>query len=340
MKKVVGFGDYMLRLNPSGYLKFMQANQFEANFTGAEANVCVSLSYMGVPTALVTRLPENELARCALASLHKYCIETCHISRGGERIGIFYVEKGASQRPSKVIYDRKNSSFATAAPEDFDWDTILKDAGFFHFTGFTPALGTQLAESCKQACMACKRNGITVSCDLNYRSSLWTTEQAKTTMEELLPYVDILIANEEDAEKVLHIIAPNTDIIQGKLSHDGYAWVARQISEKYNIPSVAFTLRQSISASENIWSGLLYTGSKAYFSKEYNIHLVDRVGGGDSFCAGLLYAVGHDFSPIQIIEYATAASCLKQTIELDVNLSSPQDVLALAGGDGSGRVQR
>lgn len=340
MKKVVGFGDYILRLSPEGYLKFIQADKFVTFYTGAEANVCTSLAYMGVPTQFVTKLPENAIAECALTTLRKFGVGTDHIAYGGERLGIFYAEKGASQRPSKIVYDRKNSSFSTSTVEDYNWKEILKDAGYFHFTGITPALGKNLAEVCLEACKVAKELGITISCDLNYRKNLWSRAEAKETMEKLLEYVDVLIANEEDAADVLDIHASNTDIISGKLDRDGYIEVADKISKKYNIGTVAITLRESISASDNDWSALLYRDEKAYFSKKYHIHIVDRVGGGDSFGAGLIYAMNSGFDAQQTIEFAAAASCLKQTIELDVNLSKPSDVLALVGGDGSGRVQR
>lgn len=340
MKKVVGFGDYLLRLNPMGYMKFIQSPNWEANFTGAEANVCVSLACMGVETEFVTRLPDNEISRCGVAALNKYRVKTDHIAQGGDRVGIFYVEKGASQRPSKVIYDRMNSGFTSCETKDYNWDAIFEGAGFFHFTGITPALGQGVAKVCLDACKMAKERGITISCDLNYRKNLWTTAQAKSTMEELLAYVDVLIANEEDAEKVLGISAPDTDVMAGQLNKDGYIYVAQQISEKYNIPTVAITLRQSISASDNNWSGLLYTNQTPYFSKEYAVHLVDRVGGGDSFGAGLLYAIGHNYAPQESIEYAVAASCLKQTMEWDVNLSTKEEIMALVNGDGTGRVQR
>lgn len=340
MKKVVGFGDYILRLSPEGYLKFIQADKFVTFYTGAEANVCTSLAYMGVPVQFVTRLPENAIAECALSTLRKYNVGTDYIVSGGERIGIFYAEKGASQRPSKIVYDRKGSSFSQSAPSDYNWKEILSGAEIFHFTGITPALGRNLAGICLEACKTAKEMGITVSCDLNYRKNLWPRAEAKETMEKLLEYVDVLIANEEDSADVLDIRASNTDIISGKLDRDGYIEVASKIAEKYNIKTVAITLRESISASDNNWSALLYRDKNAYFSKKYAIHIVDRVGGGDSFGAGLIYALLNGFDAQQTIEYAAAASCLKQTIELDVNLSKPSDILALAGGDGSGRVQR
>lgn len=340
MKKVIGFGDYILRLNPEGYLKFVQANKFEVFYTGAEANVCTSLAYMGVPTQFVTKLPDNMISECALATLKKFSVGTEHIAFGGERIGLFYLEKGASQRPSKIVYDRKNSAFCESSPCDYDWKSIMQDAAHFHFTGITPALSTNLAEICLEACKTAKKLGLTVSCDLNYRKNLWTRSEAKATMEKLLEYVDVLIANEEDAADVLDIHASNTDIISGKLDRAGYIEVADKISKKYNIETVAITLRKSISASDNDWSALLFCNGKAYFSKEYHIHIVDRVGGGDSFGAGLIYGLIKGFSEQETIEYAAAASCLKQTIELDVNLSKPSDILALVAGDGSGRVQR
>ena len=340
MKKIIGFGDYILRLNPQGYLRFIQANNFEVFYTGAEANVCTSLAYMGVPTQFVTKLPDNMISECAISTLKRFSVGTDHIAYGGDRIGLFYLEKGASQRPSKIVYDRKNSAFCDSKPSDYDWKTIMQDAGHFHFTGITPALGSNIAEICLEACKTAKELGLTVSCDLNYRKNLWTRSEAKATMEKLLEYVDVLIANEEDAADVLDIHASNTDIISGKLNKEGYVEVAEKISTKYNIGTVAITLRKSISASDNDWSALLYTGGKAYFSKEYHIHIVDRVGGGDSFGAGLIYGLHNNFTEQEIIEYAAAASCLKQTIEFDINLSKPSDILALAKGDGSGRVQR
>ena len=221
MKKVVGFGDYILRLSPEGYLKFIQADKFVTFYTGAEANVCTSLAYMGVPTQFVTRLPENAIAECALSTLRKYNVGTDYIVSGGERIGIFYAEKGASQRPSKIVYDRKGSSFSQSAPSDYNWKEILSGAEIFHFTGITPALGRNLAGICLEACKTAKEMGITVSCDLNYRKNLWSRAEAKETMEKLLEYVDVLIANEEDSADVLDIRASNTDIISGKLDRDG-----------------------------------------------------------------------------------------------------------------------
>ncbi len=340
MKKVVGFGDYILRLSPEGYFKFVQTDRLVTFYTGAEANVCTSLAYMGVPTQFVTRLPKSDIAECATNMLRRYGVGIDHIATGGERIGIFFAEKGASQRPSKVTYDRKNSAFCESQPEHYNWKEILKDAGYFHFTGITPALGGKLPEICQEACKAAKEMGLVISCDLNYRKNLWSKEEAKATMEKLLQYVDVLIANEEDAADVLDIHAAGTDIISGKLSREGYIDVAKKISEKYGIGTVAITLRESISASENNWSALLYRDGTPYFSKKYHITIVDRIGGGDSFGAGLIYAMNAGYDAQKTIEFAAAASCLKQTIELDINLSKAEDVLALVDGDGSGRVKR
>jgi len=341
MKRMVGFGDFLLRLNPPGYRKFSQAETFERYFTGAEANVCASLAVMGVETDFVTKLPENEIADCGIAELHKLGVGTGHIVRGGERMGVFYVEKGASQRPGKVVYDRKFTAVATSGPGDYDWDAIFADAGFFHFTGITPALGGALPEVVAAACRAAKKRGLFISCDLNYRKKMWTPEAAGKVMAGLLPHVDCLIANEEDAEKVLGIRAAASDVERGRLSRDGYRDVARQLTARFpNLKMAGITLRESVSASDNDWSAMLYTGGDAYFSRTYHMHIVDRVGGGDSFAAGLLYAVGHNMPPQEAIEFAAAASCLKHSIELDVNLSTVADVRSLLESGGSGRVQR
>lgn len=340
MKKIVGFGDFLVRLSPPGYLRFMQASQFDINYTGAEANVLVSLALMGEKTDFVTRVPDNDIGHTAVRSLGKYGVGTDHVAYGGERMGVFYLEKGASQRPSKIVYDRKYTAIATAKVENFDWDAIFDGAGWFHVTGITPALSETMPGVCIEACRRAHEAGLTISCDLNYRKNMWTTAQAKTTMERILPWVDVLIANEEDADKVLDIRAADTDIVAGKLNRDGYRDVARQIIEKYGVKAVAVSLRRSISASDNEWGAMLYTGGEAHFSRTYPIHIVDRVGGGDSFAAGLIYGMLHGFDAQKTVEYAAAASCLKQTIEMDFNLASVEEITRLMEGDGSGRVQR
>ena len=340
MKKMVGFGDYMLRLNPEGYLRFLQADRFLVNYTGAEANVCVSLAMMGMYAVFVTRLPESDIAAAGVAQLRKLGVDTRHIVYGGDRMGLFYVEKGASQRPSKVVYDRAHSAIAEATTADFDWDKIFDGADWFHFTGITPALGPNVVEICKEACKAARAKGITVSCDLNYRKNLWTRDQAREAMTELCKYVDVCISNEEDAKDVFGIEADNTDITGGKLNKDGYKSVAKKLADQFGFKKVAITLRTSISASENNWAGMLFDGENYCFSKEYNMKIVDRVGGGDSFGGGLIYACLNDYSTQAAVEFAVAASCLKHSIEGDFNQVSVDEVTKLAGGDGSGRVQR
>ena len=340
MSKVITFGEIMLRLNPEGYLRFVQADKYEATFGGGEANVAVSLANYGMDASFVTKLPSHEIGQCAINELRRYGVDTSKIVRGGPRVGIYYAEKGASQRPSKVIYDRAGSSIALAQPSDFNWDEIFEGADWFHFTGITPALGGNLPEICLEACKAAHERRITVSCDLNYRKKLWTREQARECMSKLVPYVDVCISNEEDAKDVFGIEAENTDIDSGKLNHEGYISVARQLSERFGCKYVAITLRSSISANDNDWAGMLYTDGKAHFSKQYHMHIVDRVGGGDSFGGGLIYSLLSGYDPQKAIDFAVAASCLKHTIEHDFNLCSVAEVESLAGGNASGRVQR
>jgi 2-dehydro-3-deoxygluconokinase len=267
-------------------------------------------------------------------------VDTSKIVRGGDRIGVYFVEKGASQRASKVIYDRANSAIATAKRSDFDWDSIFEGVEWFHFTGITPALSDEAALLCEDACKAAKAKNITISCDLNYRNKLWSKERAGEVMSKLCAYVDYCIANEEDAKDVFGIEADNTDIYGGKLDRNGYISVAKKLTDKFSFKGVAITLRESKSANDNDWSGMLYTGGEAYFSKKYSIHIVDRVGGGDSFGGGLIYSLISGYTAQGAIEFAVAASCLKHSIEGDFNLMSKAEVERLAGGDASGRVQR
>lgn len=340
MKKVVTFGELMLRLTPNLYNRFSQTDLFQATYGGGEANVAVSLSNYGLDASFVSKLPKNEIGQAAVNSLRKFGVDTSKITRGGDRVGIYFLEKGASQRASKVVYDRANSAISQAKREDFDWNSILKDVEWFHFTGITPALGKNVVEICKDALECCKKNNITVSCDLNYRKNLWTRQEAKETMTKLMKYVDVCIANEEDSGDVLDIHPANTDIVGGKLSKDGYKSVAKLLMERYDFKTVAITLRGSITANDNNWAAMLYDGKDYYFSKNYLIHIVDRVGGGDSFGGGLIYSLITEMPPQEAVEFAVAASCLKHTIEGDFNLVSVDEVLKLANGDGSGRVQR
>lgn len=340
MAKVVTFGEIMLRLAPEGYYRFVQAEKFGATYGGGEANVAVSLANYGMDACFVTKLPQHEIGQAAVNSLRKFGVDTSKITRGGDRVGIYYLEKGASQRPSKVIYDRAYSAIAMAKSEDFDWDAIFEGADWFHFTGITPALGDNVAAICMEACKAAKAHGVTVSCDLNYRKNLWSREKAGQVMSGLMEYVDVCIANEEDASDVFGIKADNTDIDGGKLNHDGYKAVAKKLADTFHFSKVAITLRTSISANDNKWAAMLYDGSEYCFSKSYDVHIVDRVGGGDSFGAGLIYASLSNYSTQDALEYAVAASCLKHSIEGDVNLVSVKEVTSLAGGNASGRVQR
>lgn len=339
-KRVITFGEIMLRLAPKGYYRFVQAENYGATYGGGEANVAVSLANYGLDAAFVTKLPSHEIGQAGVNALRRYGVDTSHIVRGGDRVGIYFLEKGASQRPSKVIYDRAGSSIATASPSDFDWDQIFEGADWFHFTGITPALGDNVTEICLEACKAAKKRNITVSCDLNYRNKLWSKEKAGQVMGELCSYVDVCIANEEDASDVFGIKAADTDVTTGKVNHEGYKDVAKQLTERFGFQKVAITLRESLSANDNQWAAMLYDGNDFYFSKKYLMHIVDRVGGGDSFGGGLIYACLQDFAPQDTIEFAVAASCLKHSIEGDFNQISVDEVLKLAGGDGSGRVQR
>jgi len=339
-KRVITFGEIMLRLAPEGYYRFLQAESYGATYGGGEANVAVSLANFGLDAAFVTKLPTHEIGQAGVNSLRRYGVDTSFIARGGARVGIYFLEKGASQRPSKVIYDRAGSSIATATKEDFDWNKIFEGADWFHFTGITPALGDNVAEICLEACKAAKERNITISCDLNYRNKLWSKEKAGQVMGELCKYVDVLIANEEDASDVFGIKAANTDVTAGKVNHEGYKDVAKQLVDRFNFSKVAITLRGSISANDNNWAAMLYDGKDYYFSKNYLIHIVDRVGGGDSFGAGLIYSCLNDYAPQDAIEFAVAASCLKHSIEGDFNMVTVDEVKKLAGGDGSGRVQR
>lgn len=340
MKRIVTFGEIMLRLAPPGYDRFVQADTFTAIYGGGEANVAISLACFGANVRYVTKVPAHEIGQSAVDTLRRFGVDTAKIVRGGKRLGIYFLEKGASQRPSKVIYDRAGSAIAEAEQGDFDWDGIFADAEWFHFTGITPAISDKAAALCKDALIAAKKHGLTVSCDLNYRKNLWTREKAGQVMGELMQYVDVCIANEEDAADVFGIRAENTDVSGGKLDHAGYVSVARQLTERFGFGKVAITLRTSISASDNDWAGMLYADGQAHFSKSYSIRIVDRVGGGDSFSAGLIYSLMRGKKDAEALEFAVAASCLKHTIEGDYNLVSVSEVEKLMGGDGSGRVQR
>ena len=340
MKKVITFGEIMLRLSPVGYRRFVQADAFEVSYAGGEANVAVSLANFGLESAFVSKIPAHEIGQSAVDAMRKYGVDTRHILRGGDRLGTYFVEKGASQRASKVIYDRAASAVALSTADDYDWDKIFEGADWFHWTGITPALGGELPKICLEACKVAKKHGVTISCDLNYRKKMWTTQRANLVMSELMEYVDVCIANEEDAKNVFGIEAENTDVSVGKLDRNGYTSVASQLCSRFGFKTVAITLRGSISANDNDWGAMLYKNGHAYFSPTYRVHIVDRVGSGDSFTGGLIYATLMEKEAQDAINFAAAASCLKHSIECDFNVVSVSEVEALAQGNTSGRVQR
>ena len=342
MKKIVTMGEIMLRLSTPNNEKFIQADEFDINYGGGEANVAVSCANYGHKAEFVTAVPANEIGDCAVAALNKYGVQTDHIAHCGERLGIYYLETGASVRPSKVVYDRAHSSISTATAKDFDFDAIFKGADWFHFTGITPAVSDSAAELTEAALKAAKKHGVTVSCDLNFRKKLWSSEKAKKVMTNLMQYVDVCIGNEEDADLVLGYKPGATDVTKGDLELAGYKDIfqmCKDLGFKYAISS----LRVSHSASDNGWSACIYEAKSGefYHSKTYSLHpIVDRVGGGDSFAGGTIcgFLDGKNFK--DALEFGVAASALKHTIPGDFNLVSRKEVEALAGGDGSGRVQR
>lgn len=340
MKKVVTLGEIMLRLAPEGYLRFVQADSFGATFGGGEANVAVSLANFGYNASFVTKLPSHDIGQMAVNSLRKFGVDTSQIIRGGDRIGIYYLEKGASQRPSKVVYDRACSSFATASADEFDWDSIFCGADMFYLTGITPALGDNVAEIALEALKAAKRLNIKVACDLNYRSKLWSREKAREVMTEYIPYVDVLIANDGAAFDVFGIAADGTDSDDINVRCKADREVARELKNRFGFPIVALTIRTSLSSSDHNWGAMLFDGNEYSFSRQYKMHLVDRVGGGDSFGAGLVYGLLENMTMRDTVEFAVAASCLKHSIEGDCNLVSVDEVKALMRGSADGRIQR
>lgn len=338
-KKIVTFGEIMLRLTPPNFKRIVQTDSFKVIYGGGEANVAVSLANFGLKAYFVTKLPENPVGQAGLNELRKYGVNTDFISRGGERLGIYFCENGASQRPSQVIYDRAYSAIAEAASKDFRWDEIFADKDWFHFTGITPALSEKASQITLEAVKSAKKNNVKISCDLNYRAKLWSTERAGKVMSELMEYVDVCIANEEDAEKVFGIKS-GSDIISGDINVDGFRDVAHQLMERFKLELVGSHLRISRSASDNGWLVVLYDGKNFIQSRQYDIHIVDRVGGGDSFAGGLIYALLDGKTLQKAADFGAAASCLKQSIPGDFNHVSIKEVENLAGGNASGRVKR
>lgn len=339
MKKVVTMGEIMLRLSTPGYSRFTQTDSFDVVYGGGEANVAVSLANYGFEPYFISKLPDNPIGDAALNSLRRFGVRTDYIARGGDRVGIYFLETGASMRPSKVVYDRANSAIAEATENDFDFDAIFENAEWFHFSGITPALSKEAAILTEQALIAAKKHHVTVSVDLNYRKKLWTEDEAKACMSKLMKYVDVCIGNEEDAEKVLGFKA-GSDVTSGELELDGYKSIFKQMKETFDFKYVVSTLRESHSASDNGWSALIYDGQDYYHSKHYDVRIVDRVGGGDSFAGGLIYGLLEKDNFKDAIEFAVAASALKHTIKGDYNMVSVDEVETLAAGDASGRVQR
>ncbi len=337
---VVTFGEIMARLATPGFTRLLQSDHLELTFGGGEANVAVSLCNFGVSAKFITRLPDHDIGHAARNYCRKFGVDTSSIVWGGSRVGIYFLETGASQRASKVIYDRAGSSIAEIKPGMVDWKKVFDGAGWFHWTGITPALSDSAADACEEALKVAKEMDIPVSVDLNYRAKLWSPEKAGQVMSKLVGYCDVAIGNEEDAEKVFGIKAGESDVDKGELDHTAYTHVAEQLKDRFGLSHVAITLRESISASVNNWSAMLYSEGAADFSTKYHINIVDRVGGGDSFAAGLIYALLQKKSRKKSIEFAVAASCLKHTIPGDFNLVSVKDVEGLVKGGGSGRVQR
>ena len=341
MAKIVTMGEIMLRLSTPGFTRFVQADSFDVCYGGGEANVALSLANYGHEAYFVSKVPANEIGQSAVNSLREFGVHTEHIVRGGERLGIYYLETGASMRPSKVIYDRAHSAIAEAEPSDFDFDAIFERKDWFHFTGITPAISEKGEKLTRLACEAAKRHGLTTSCDLNFRKKLWSSEKAISVMTSLMPYVDVLIGNEEDCEKCLGFKAEKTDVTKGELNLGGYQDVFTKLKEKFGFRYMATSLRESYSASDNGWSALIYDGKDFYHSRQYDIRLVDRVGGGDSFSAGLIHGlIAYSDDEKKALEFAVAASALKQTIPGDANHVSREEVETLMNGDASGRVQR
>lgn len=340
MKKVITLGEIMLRLSTPRFERFVQANSFDINYGGGEANVAVSLANYGFDSHFVSRLPKNDIGQAAINHLRRFGVDTDYIVRGGDRVGIYYLESGASMRPSKVIYDRAHSSISQAQVSDFNFDEIFKDAKWFHFSGITPALGKESAFLTEEALKAAKKHGVTTSVDLNYRKNLWTPQEAQNVMTRLMNYVDVCIGNEEDAHLTLGFKPGETDVNSGELELSGYENIFKQMMDKFNFKYVISSLRESYSASDNGWSACAYDGNEFYHSRKYDVRIVDRVGGGDSFASGVIYGLLNDKNFKDSLEFGVAASALKHTIHGDFNMVTIDEVENLLQGDTSGRVQR
>ncbi|MBQ6653710.1 MAG: sugar kinase [Prevotella sp.] len=341
MKKIITLGEIMLRLSPPTGQRLALSNRFDVCYGGGEANVAVSLANYGHHATFVTKLPDNEIGQAAINALRQHGVDTHHIVRGGERIGIYYLESGSAMRPSKVVYDRTHSAIAEATANDFDFDKIMAGADWFHWTGITPALSDEAAKLVEQACKAARRHGLTISCDLNFRKKLWTSEKAQSVMRPLMKYVDVCIGNEEDAALSLGFRPKGVDVISGKTDSSAYRQIFSEMADAFGFQTVATTLRESFSASHNGWKALIYDGHEFYESRRYDIQpIIDRVGGGDAFAAGLIHGLLTKPTQGEALEFAVAASALKHTIAGDFNQVTIAEVEILAAGDASGRVQR
>jgi 2-dehydro-3-deoxygluconokinase len=339
-KKVVTLGEIMLRLSTPDYKRFVQSDTFEVTYGGGEANVAAAICNYGENGTFVTKVPNNAIGQSAINHLRRYGVDTQHIARGGERLGIYFLETGASMRASQVIYDRAHASIADVDASEFDFDKIFEGADWFHTTGITPALSDKAAALTEAALKAAKAKGITTSIDLNYRKKLWSKEKAREVMSKLCKYVDVCIGNEEDADTTLGFKAAHTDVTKGELNLDGFKDVFKQMKDKFGFKFIASSLRESYSASDNGWSALVYDGTDFHHTKKYNVRIIDRVGSGDSFASGLIYGLVTGMSMVDASEFGVAASALKHTIPGDLNHATLSDVKELVGGDGSGRVQR
>lgn len=340
--KFITFGELLLRLAAPNYTKLFQSESLETSFCGSEANVAVSLSIFGMDSEFVTKLPDSDIGKAAANAIRYFGTNTSNIIFGEGRMGLYYLENGVSQRPSKIIYDRIDSSFSLAERSDFNWNKIFEGVDWFHWSGITPALSDNLICICENACEVAKEKGVIVSCDLNYRKNLWSSKKAQSVMMRLMKYVDVCIGNEEDAEKMLGISAINSNVEKGIIDKDAYEQIAIEISKKYGCCYVAFTLRESHSANNNGWSGVFYNSYKKNFlrSKHYDIYIVDRVGSGDSFAAGIIYGIAQKLGDKYTIDFAVAASCLKHTMKGDFNRTTIQEIDNLLNHGGNGRVQR
>jgi len=339
-KKVVTLGEIMLRLSTPDFKRFVQADSFDVTYGGGEANVAAALCNYGLNGTFVTKVPDNAIGQAAINHIRRYGVDTQFIAKGGDRLGIYFLETGASMRASQVIYDRAGASIADVNPKDFDWDKILDGADWFHTTGITPALSDKASVLAETALKAAKAKGITTSIDLNYRKKLWSKEKAREVMTKLCQFVDVCIGNEEDADTTLGFKAAHTDITKGELNLDGYKDVFKQMKEKFGFKFIASSLRESHSASDNGWSALVYDGKEFHHTKRYNVRIVDRVGSGDSFASGLIYGLVTGMSMPDAAEFGVAASALKHTIPGDLNHATLSEVKDLMKGDASGRVQR